>query len=589
MSLIFDLEADGLLKQATKVHCIALCDTDTGKIWSYGPNEIQKGLDELYKADIIAAHNGTSYDLPLLRKLYGWNRRPGQRLIDTLIVARLLHPNIKNEDFARVDFDSKLIGSHSLRAWGIRLGEHKGDFTGPWDKWTEKMQIYCEQDVRTTQRLLRHLKPHEYPPVPLALEHRVAEICFQMESQGWTFNLRKAQDLHTMLTERKDQLEKQLVQKFGQWEEIDKVMIPKRDNKTLGYLKGVPVTKLKTVVFNPGSRAHIEKKLTEAGWKPTEFLESGRPKLDEQIISKIDAPEAQFLVEYLLVQKRTSQIGFGDSGWLRLVGDDGRIYGSVNALGTVTGRATHRNPNISQVPSNKVKYGAECRSCFTVPENWKLVGADMAGLELRTFAHYLAKYDNGAYAKVVCEGDVHTYNQEAAGLPNRNLAKTFIYAWLFGAGDQKVGSIVGGSTKVGKELKERFLAKLPVIAELKKSIDTLVSSDSLKGLDGRHLFCRSKHSALNLLCQSSGAILCKQWLVSFFDQMVTNGYINGYEGDFVVCGWIHDELQVACREEIATEVGELLVKCAKESGEPYGFKVALDSSYIIGDNWSETH
>ena len=386
-TLIFDLEADGLLKQATKVHCIALCDTETGDVWSYGPNEIEKGLDELYSADSIAAHNGTSYDLPLLRKLYGWNRRPGQRLIDTLVVARLLYPNIKNEDYARVDFEPKLIGSHSLRAWGIRLGELKGDFDGPWDAWSERMQIYCEQDVRTTHRLLRHLKPWEYPSVPLELEHRVAEICYEMQEQGWTFNMKKAQDLYTMLIEEKDQLEKQLVETFGQWEELDKVLIPKRDNKRLGYTAGVPVEKYKTVVFNPGSRVHIEKKLREAGWEPEEFTDSGRAKLDEPIISKIKQDEAQLLVKYLLIQKRTSQIGFGDSGWLRLVGEDGRLHGSINPLGTVTGRATHSNPNISQVPSNKVEYGAECRSCFTVPKGWQLVGADMAGLELRTFAH----------------------------------------------------------------------------------------------------------------------------------------------------------------------------------------------------------
>jgi DNA polymerase I-like protein with 3'-5' exonuclease and polymerase domains len=351
----------------------------------------------------------------------------------------------------------------------------------------------------------------------------------------------------------------------------------------------MPVTKMKTVVFNPGSRVHIEKKLRETGWEPTEFTDSGRAKLDENIISKIEQPEAQLLVKYLLIQKRTSQIGFGDSGWLRLVGEDGRLHGSINPLGTISGRATHSNPNISQSPSNKVEYGTECRSCFTVPKGWKLVGADMAGLELRTFAHYLSSFDNGEYAKVVCEGDVHTFNQEAAGLPNRNMAKTFIYAWLFGAGDQKIGSIVGGSTKAGKELKERFLAKVPAIGKLKQSVDAAVTKGWVKGLDGRRLPVRSSHAGLNLLCQSSGAILCKQWLVSFYDQMVTNRYQHGYESDFVICGWIHDELQVACREELAETVGQLLVEQAKSAGKPYDFKVPLDSSFVIGNNWSETH
>jgi hypothetical protein len=167
-----------------------------------------------------------------LRKLYGWNRKPGQRLIDTLVTARLLHPNVKNEDYARINFDTKLIGSHSLRAWGIRLGEHKGDFDGPWDQWSEKMQVYCEQDVRTTQRLLHFLKPWETPAVPFDLEHRVAEICFLMEEQGWTFDVKKAQNLYTMLIEQKDQIEKELVAKFGSWQEIDKVLIPRKTTRS---------------------------------------------------------------------------------------------------------------------------------------------------------------------------------------------------------------------------------------------------------------------------------------------------------------------------------------------------------------------
>jgi DNA polymerase I-like protein with 3'-5' exonuclease and polymerase domains len=589
MSLIFDLEADGLLKEATKVHCIALCDSETGNVWSYGPNEIEKGLAELYEADTIVAHNGTNYDLPLLRKLYGWSRRPGTRLIDTLVVARLLHPNIKEDDYKRVDWDKKLVGSHSLRAWGLRLGEPKDDYEGPWGVWTQEMQDYCEQDVRTTYRLLTHLRPWEYPVIPLDLEHRVAEVVHLMHEEGWTFDIQRAQKLYTALVDRKDQLEKALVEKFGQWEEVDKVLIPKRDNKKLGYTAGVPVKKMKTVVFNPGSRVHIEKKLKEAGWEPTEFTESGRAKLDESVLERIEQPEAKLLVDYLVCQKRLGMLGDGNGSWLRLVEADGRIHGTINPNHCVTSRASHRSPNISQVPANRAIYGKDCRSLFCVPEGWKLVGADMAGLELRTFAHYLSIFDKGEYAKVVTEGDIHTYNQEAAGLPDRNTAKTFIYSWLFGAGDQKIGSVVGGSSRQGKELKERFLSKVPAIRKLKSAVDAAAKKGWMKALDGRRLHVRSQHVGLNLLCQSSGSILCKTWLTSFYDYMLNNGFTHGYEGDFVIVGWIHDEIQVACKSEYAEAIGDALVYCAKTAGEPYDFTVPLDSSYSIGNNWSETH
>lgn len=588
--LIFDLEADGLLKQATKVHCIAICDADTGDTWSYGPDEIQKGLDELYEAEVIVAHNGTTYDIPLLKKLFGWNRRPGSRLIDTLVVARLLHPNVGNRDRERKDWPTKLIGSHSLRAWGMRLGEYKGDFEGPWDTWTQEMQDYCEQDVKVTYRLLRHLKPEDYPLPPLELEHRLASICQLMHEEGWVFDQKKAQELYVQLVKRQDELEKQLVEKYGQWQELDKVLIPKRDNKKLGYTKGVAVEKMKTVVFNPGSRVHIIKKLEEAGWKPTEYTESGRAKLDESILSKIDQPEAKLLVEYLLIQKRCGQVGNGDNAWLRLVEPDGRIHGTITPCSTVSRRATHRAPNLSQCPANRAPYGKECRSCFTVPEGWKLVGADMAGLELRAFAHYLSQFDNGDYAKVVTEGDVHTHNQNLAGLETRDLAKVFIYALIYGASSRKLGLITGRGEREGSKLKQRFMEALPAYEKLIEWISESRDTDgTLEGLDGCRLHVRSEHSAVNLLLQSAGAILCGTWVVSFYDQMCAKGYTHGYNGDYVICGWIHDELQVACRSGLEETVGALLVEQAKSAGKPYGFTVPLDSSYVVGANWSETH
>jgi DNA polymerase I-like protein with 3'-5' exonuclease and polymerase domains len=589
-TLVFDLEANGLLKQATKVHCIAICDATTGDVWSYGPEDIERGLEELYDADVLVAHNGSTYDIPLLRKLYGWNPRPGSRLIDTLVVARLLHPNVKEDDFKRIDWDKKLIGSHSLRAWGLRLGCPKDDYDGGWEEWSQTMQDYCERDVLVTYRLLTFLRPWEYPSqVPLDLEHQVAHICHLMQEEGWTFDKKAAQKLYVQLVQRKDEIESQLIQKFGQWEEVDKVLIPKRDNKKLGYTAGVPVTKMKTVVFNPGSRVHIEKKLKEAGWEPTEYTDSGRAKLDESVLGRIKHPEAELLVEYLLIQKRLSQISDGTNGWLRLVETDGRIHGAINTGGTVTGRATHHSPNVSQVPANRAIYGKECRSCFTVPEGWKLVGADMAGLELRTFAHYLAAFDQGEYAKIVTEGDVHTHNQLTAGLETRDQAKTFIYALLYGAGAQKIGQIVGGTEKEGNRLKHKFMSGMPAYSKLKAAVDASCTKGWIKGLDGRRLHIRSTHAALNTLLQGAGAILCKQWLVSFFNYMTNSGYTHGYEGDFVIVGWIHDEIQVATKEEYTEVVGNALVHCAKKAGEPYDFTVPLDSSYSIGNNWSETH
>ena len=597
-TLVFDIEANGFLPKVNKVHCIGALDPLNGEQWSWGPNELSTALEYLDRADCLVAHNGIGYDLPVLKKVLGYNTRPGIRRLDTLVTARLLHGDLKNEDLKRQDFPSRLIGSHSLKAWGIRLGEFKGEYgytedgkpiEGIWETWTQEMQDYMDQDVRVNLRLLQALRPWEYPRVPLDLEHRKAEVCFAMETEGWPFDQKKAQDLYVELVTRRDEVEKQLVETFGSWQEVDKIITPKRDNKKLGYVNGVPVTKYKEVVFNPGSRVHIEKKLTELGWKPQEFTESGRAKLDEEILLKIDLPEAKQLVEYLLVQKRLGQIGDGDNGWLKVVKDDGCIHARYNPCGTITGRATHYTPNISQVPAVRAPYGKECRSLFHAPQGWKLVGADMSGLELRCLANYLAFNDKGEYGRIVTGGDVHTVNQKAMGLETRDQAKTACYAILYGCGDAKCGKIVNGTAKQGKAIKDNWKKNIPALGMLMKAVVANAGKGWLKGLDGRKLSVRSDHAALNVLLQGAGAVLCGTWLVNTFDALKAQGYKHGWDGDFVFCGWIHDEIQVACREDLTDIVGDIIVSEARKAGEPYDFKVPLDSSYVVGSNWAETH
>lgn len=592
--LLFDTESNGLLREATKVHCIGVLDVDSGEQWSYGPTEIEQGLTDLYDADELVGHNLVGYDLPLLWKLHRWAPRPGTKRTDTLIIARKLHPQVKQEDFKRKDFPKDLIGRHSLKAWGLRLGEPKDEYDGGWDEFNQDMLLYMEQDVRTTNRLLTFLKPWEYPRLPFDLDHRVAHICMLMEYHGWRFNTEKAQTLYVELVKRRDVLERSLVDKFGSWEEVSKVYVAKRDNKKRGIKAGDTVTNYKTVTFNPGSRRHIEKKLKELGWIPREFTESGQAKLDEPILEKIDIPEAQQIIEYLLVQKRLGQLADGDNGWMRKVSPEGFIHAYTNPNGTITGRASHSNPNIAQVPATKgkkgvVPYGRECRELFTVPKGWTLVGADMAGLELRTFAHYLSFYDGGSYGDVVLGGDIHSHNQQAAGLPTRDMAKTFIYALLYGAGDEKIGSIINGGRSQGKRLRERFFKGLPAYHKLLKQVQAACPRGYLKALDGGRLYIRSSHAALNTLLQGAGAILCKQWLADFYDSMTEAGYEFGYGGDYVVVGWVHDEVQVACKPELATTIGELLVSTARNSGHPFNFRIPLDSEYKIGTSWADTH
>jgi DNA polymerase I-like protein with 3'-5' exonuclease and polymerase domains len=421
-----------------------------------------------------------------------------------------------------------------------------------------------------------------------------------MEVAGWTFNERDAQDLYTRLVARRDEVEKGLIARYGSWPKLVKEFVAKRDDKKLGRKKGELIKVYKTEVFNPGSRQHCIKVLKEAGWKPTAFTEGGQAKLDEEILESLDVPEAKDMVEYLLIQKRIGQLGDGDNGWLKLV-KHGRIHASYNPMGTVTGRASHMRPNIAQVPKVGSPYGEECRALFTVPKGWTLLGADFEGLELRCLAHYMAHYDDGAYAAIVTGGDVHMANKIAAGLPTRDNAKTFIYAFLYGAGDEKIGRIIGKGPGAGRRLKEKFLEGLPALGKLRNGIHKIVSGKQIngvtvipgrswiKGLDGRRIPVRSPHAALNSLLQACGAILCKRWLVDVHDKLLQEGLRWGWDGDFVILGWIHDEIQIAVRDGLESSVGPLVVACAEQAGTPYGFKCRLNSKYVTGKSWKDTH
>jgi DNA polymerase I-like protein with 3'-5' exonuclease and polymerase domains len=335
-------------------------------------------------------------------------------------------------------------------------------------------------------------------------------------------------------------------------------------------------------VFNPGSRQQIAKRLMTLGWKPKEFTPSGEAKVDETILSGIDLPEAKLIAEYLLVQKRVSQV----ESWLDAVQEDGRVHGKVITNGAVTGRMTHHSPNMAQVPSSASPWGHECRSCWTVPEGKLLVGADASALELRMLAHYMRDQE---YVKTVTEGsqelgtDVHTKNQRAAGLTTRAQAKTFIYALLYGAGPAKIGAIVGGGAKEGKDLTSAFLRNTPSLQKLRTKVEKLSAGGTLEGLDGRKLQIRSQHSALNTLLQSAGAIVMKKALV------VLNERLQRLQIKANFVANVHDEWQIECNESDADLVGSMAVSSIKKAGVILGLRCPLDGEYKKGKTWAMTH
>ena len=449
MIAFFDIETNGLYFDVTKAHCMVIILDDNGVLTTkkYRPNEVQKGAQELlsvlHKGGYIVGHNIINYDIPVLEKLFPdfvLPRSLRPHVIDTLVLSHLMFSDISDKDYGLVranKLPAKLIGSHSLKAWGYRLGEFKGTYAeeteDAWADFNEDMLAYNEQDVVVTRALYNYFNTIKYPEAAIELEHEAQWLMAQQERNGFTFDVFKAQELEIKLRGRHADLKSILMQKLPPIP--DKIFIPKRDNKRLGYKAGVPIQRYKEL--NPNSRQQIEWIITKHyGYTPDndELFEDERLKIDDITFAYIKedeaAPEelreiAAVLEEYLMISKRLGQLIDGKWGWLKCVKEDGRIHGSVNPCGAVTGRATHSSPNVAQVPSINSPYGKECRELFTVPAGWYQAGVDASGLELRCLAHFMYPYDHGAYAHEILNGDIHTANQKAAGLPERSQAKTF--------------------------------------------------------------------------------------------------------------------------------------------------------------------
>ena len=594
MALIFDLETDGLLDTVSKIHCLVIKDTDTDEVFTYRsgfPYELEEGIDHLLSGSLVVGHNVIKYDIPVIEKLYKVSFDHA-KVFDTLVATRVIWAAIRETDSLRIQkgvLPGKLFGSHSLAAWGYRMKNYKGDYDGGWEKFTQEMLDYCVQDVQVTADLYSRILKKNYSAQCLELEHKLAWLMAKQERNGFHFDTTSAAKLYAKLVSRRSEIEAELIATFGEWQVRLPDFIPARDNKTKGYIKGVPVPRYKTVMFNPSSRDHIADRLQKLyGWKPQELTEGGKPKIDEVVLSKLSYEPCAALSEYLMVQKRISQLAEGDQAWMKCE-KQGKIHGSINTNGAVTGRATHSYPNISQVPSSGSPYGHDCRGLFTVPNGWTLVGADASGLELRCLAHFMAEWDGGKYADILLSGDIHTENQKAAGLETRNQAKTFIYAFLYGAGDAKIGSIVGGDAGDGKRLKSKFLRSLPALGRLVDSVKQAATKGNIAGLDGRDIYIRSAHASLNSLLQGAGAVVCKQWLVLLEEQLQSK-FKHGWDGDYCFCAWSHDEVQIACRTpEIAQQVAELATDCVRQAGEHFNFRCPLAGEYKIGTTWADTH
>jgi DNA polymerase I-like protein with 3'-5' exonuclease and polymerase domains len=572
--IVFDIEADGL--HPNNVWCIVAKELD-GKIHTFDNTQIHEGIKFLQEADTLIGHNIIGYDIPVLEKLY--DVKFDCKVEDTLVMSRLFNPVREN--------------GHSLKAWGWRVGMLKQEQPEDFDSYTPEMLEYCIQDVKLNEAVYKFLikEGNLFSDKSIDLEHQVAHIIKDQERNGFFFNTQKAMELLAELKTKQLEVEDEVHNTFKPKLVDDKLVTPyvKKDgelskrgltdeeyDRCIKTQNVEPFMRQKLVDFNLGSRKQIGEYLIDFGWKPVKFTPTGQPIVDEGTLKKIEhIREAKLIADFLLYQKRIAQV----TSWIDELKND-RVHGSVIPNGTITGRMTHRNPNMAQVPNAGSPYGKECRSCWTVPKGYKLVGIDASSLELRMLAHYM---DDPDYIEEVINGDIHTTNQNLAGLKTRDQAKTFIYALVYGAGDAKIGSVAGGGINKGKELKQTFFKNLPSLKDLKEKVQKASNRGFLKGLDGRKIYVRSQHAALNTLLQGGGAIVMKKAMCILQDLI----NLNTLDAKFVAN--IHDEWQIQVKECQADFVGRLGVQAIEKASEYFNMRCPLTGEYKIGDNWYETH
>lgn len=615
MRLVLDLESNGLLPRLDRIHCIVLRDLDTGNIISCadqpGYHSLEMALDFIREATLIVGHNVIKFDIPALKKIYpGLQLKSNVQYYDTLVVSRVMWPEIEPIDAAKFShIPRKYFGRHSLAAWGERLGVSKIDFKAEskkdsdevkdvWEKWTQTMQTYCEGDVEVSTRLYEYLSCQELDSRCQKLEHEFALVMAQQETFGFPFNEKAAYALVNTLKARRSELEDELQTTFPP---IEKERWSEKTGKQL---------KTEVTVFNAASRTQISQRLTAKYPEITfESTEKGKPKVDDDVLELLGQkyPEAKLLAEYQLFNKRLGQIAEGKEAWLNhcRIYNDGRIHGEVLTNACISGRCSHKRPNMAQVPSVGHAFGAECRALFYAPDGWLLVGADASGLELRALGSWLAYFDEGEYARLVStEGfDIHTYNAKLFGIydgvgeiskATRDLSKRLIYCILYGGGAKKTGSIISPDESIdtqykqGKKTIDTFYRNLPAIKKLKDLIeDRITQRGYLTGIDGRRLQIRSKHSALNQLLQSTGALLMKKATIILYQTLENRQLFHGKDWGF--SAFVHDEWQILAKQNLVDSVAQAAVESIEEAGRYFELKCPFTGEYRIGKNWQETH
>ena len=608
MQVIFDIEADNFYQQCTTIHCIALVRIGIDEEpLLFDSSNIHQGLEILSQADTLIGHNIINYDIPVLEKLYS-DYKFTHNVLDTINLSCIRYP---------------LMHNHSLETFGKLYGfEKTNPLTGKeytneewkqrkkikaeaWNVYTEEMGAYCKQDVRITQLLLWNLQPDTIDKFTIDLSNNFAWIIAQQIRTGCLIDKENLEKLNEQILKDETEAREELVKMLPNFIDYD-FKIYKRNNQNKDIKAGdIEVQEIETP-FNLNSTQHWIRYLSEKyNYVPPKVRRKGKEEpttcLDDEVLETLDYPEVKHLLRYKTATKIRGMIYSNPNSIYNLLDDNNVIHGSVMTEGTKSGRCSHNNPNLATMPGVRTddngiiyglqgKYAHEVRSLFKARPGYKFIGFDAKALEICCLAHYL---NNKEFIKEVEFGDIHTWTQNTTGLRTRKQAKTYMYAQLYGAGLQKlVDNLSDSDKKYTKEDVKKFIKnfneKLPELQLLKNHLEQQFNElGGIIGLDRRLLITQNSYSLLNLLLQSTGAVIMKYCLVKLNEQLIKRGLRVGVDYNFLLN--VHDEVQAEAKLGLENVYKECVDEAVALTNKDLKLNCRLQIDLKIGDTWAECH
>lgn len=654
MRVISDIETNGLDDST----CLWLCggkNIDTGETYRFDnchedDTAKQEAIKWYKSCDLIVGHNFISFDSVQLNRLLQPRLIDPKKVVDTLIVSRLVNYDI--------DIPLGARSPHSLDAWGRRLKLYKGDFHD-FSQYSQEMVDYWYQDLEVTHALFNHFKKvifNKEWSKSLRAEHDLQIELVRTKYYGFAFDSNKATFLLESIQGKMKELEDEFSFAFPpKLEEVNRVQYrTKKDgtefatvtNAKAKYalcqksLDGSELICYDYKEFNPGSPQDRIEALWEAGWKPFEktktHMKFERLKVGDKATPKGDpmtlkdytekkdrlakygwtcsednlatlpdsAPSgAKGLAQWLTLEGRRSSL----VEWLGQVKQDGRIHGSIQHIGAWTGRCSHRDPNTANIASpfhgdvksavDEVKhdYDVHLRACWNVPEGSWLVGVDADGIQLRVLADYLWRhFDATEYADAIMEGkkeegtDIHNVNRKALGVEHatRDDAKTFIYSWLLGAGVAKTASILRVNERQAADARERFERSIDGLYRLKRELIPYIAERGWFTGYDGRKVVVPSEHKTLAGILQSGESVLMKHTLLRFHDTARKEGIR-----FKMVGFIHDEYQVEVigTKEEAEHLGSIVASSMSDIGKELGFYIPTPGSADVGLNWAETH